>query len=55
MALRDCAIVALGIVGFVLEIGIEPTVIHGADLGYVPLVSSDVCGSGEAGARERAR
>ncbi len=54
MALRDCGIVAFAIVGLVLEIGIEPTVSHGADLGYVPIVIADACGSVELDARERA-
>jgi nicotinamidase-related amidase len=54
MALRDCGITAFAIVGLVLEIGIEPTVSHGADLGYVPIVVADACGSVESEARERA-
>ena len=54
MALRDCGITAFAIVGLVLEIGIEPTVSHGADLGYVPIVVADACGSVEPEARERA-
>jgi nicotinamidase-related amidase len=54
MALRDCGIVAFAIVGLVLEIGIEPTVSHGADLGYVPVVIADACGSVEQDARSRA-
>jgi nicotinamidase-related amidase len=54
MALRDCGISAFAIVGLVLEIGIEPTVSHGADLGYVPIVIADACGSVEPEARERA-
>ena len=53
-ALRDCGITAFAIVGLVLEIGIEPTVSHGADLGYVPIVIADACGSVEQDARERA-
>ena len=31
IALRDCGIVAFAIVGVAMEIGIEPTVRHGAD------------------------
>ena len=54
MALRDCGITAFAIVGLVLEIGIEPTVSHGADLGYVPVVVADACGSVEPDARARA-
>jgi nicotinamidase-related amidase len=54
MALRDCGVTAFAIVGLVLEIGIEPTVSHGADLGYVPIVVADACGSVEPTARQRA-
>ena len=36
-----------------LEIGIEPTVRHSADLGYVPVVVRDACGAGDAEAAER--
>lgn len=54
MVLRDCGITSLAIVGVVLEIGIAPTVSHGEDLGYVPVVITDACGSVHPGARERA-
>jgi nicotinamidase-related amidase len=53
MALRDCGIVAFAIVGIALEIGIEPTVRHGADLGYIPVVVKDACGFGHRDAAER--
>ncbi len=36
MVLRDCGVNAFAIVGAVTEIGIEPTVRHGADLGVHP-------------------
>ena len=36
-----------------LEIGIEPTARHAADLGYVPIVLTDACGAGDAEAGER--
>jgi nicotinamidase-related amidase len=52
MALRDLGIVSFTIVGIAMEIGIEPTVRHGADLGYVPVVVADACG---AGSEEAAR
>lgn len=52
MALRDLGIVSFTIVGIATEIGIEPTVRHGADLGYVPVVVADACG---AGSEEAAR
>jgi len=32
MILRDCGLSAFAIVGIAMEIGIEPTVRHGADL-----------------------
>jgi nicotinamidase-related amidase len=53
IALRDCGINAFIIVGVATEIGIEPTVRHGADLGYIPIVVTDACGAGheEAGMR----
>ena len=54
IALRDCGINAFLIVGVALEIGIEPTVRHGADLGYLPIVVTDACGAGHAEAGERA-
>ncbi len=46
MALRDLGIVSFAICGIATEIGIEPTVRHGADLGYVPVVVEDACGAG---------
>ena len=36
-----------------MEIGIEPTVRHGADLGYIPVVVSDACGFGHCDAAAR--
>ena len=36
------------------EIGIEPTVRHGADLGYIPILVTDACGAGHQEAGERA-
>jgi biuret amidohydrolase len=54
LVLRDCGVVAVAIVGVVLEIGIAPTVSHAADLGYVPVVVADACGSVEEEARRRA-
>jgi hypothetical protein len=35
-------------------IGIEPTVRHGADLGYIPVVVTDACGAGHEDAGRRA-
>jgi biuret amidohydrolase len=54
IALRDCHLDAFAIVGVALEVGIEPTVRHGADLGYIPVVVADACGSGNAEAGRRA-
>jgi nicotinamidase-related amidase len=53
IALRDCGIDAFAIVGIAMEIGIEPTVRHGADLGYVPVVVKDACGFGQRDAAAR--
>jgi nicotinamidase-related amidase len=54
IALRDCGINAFLIAGVAMEIGIEPTVRHGADLGYIPIVVTDACGAGHPEAGERA-
>ena len=53
IALRDCGISAFAIVGIAMEIGIEPTARHGADLGYIPVVVKDACGYGHRDAAER--
>jgi len=45
IALRDARIGAFIIAGIALEVGIEPTVRHGADLNYIPIVVTDACGS----------
>jgi nicotinamidase-related amidase len=52
-ALRDCGVKTFAIVGAALEVGIEPTVRHAMDLGYVPVVVTDACGSGNKAAAER--
>jgi biuret amidohydrolase len=52
-ALRDCGIRSFIIVGVATEIGIEPTVRHGADLGYIPVFVSDACGAGDEEAAGR--
>jgi len=56
IALRDCAIRAVAFVGLALEVGIEPTARHAADLGFIPVIITDACGSGheEAGRRSLA-
>ncbi len=53
MALRDLGLDAFAICGIATEIGIEPTVRHGADLGYVPVVVVDACGAGHEEAARR--
>jgi nicotinamidase-related amidase len=53
IVLRDCGITAIAIAGIAMEIGIEPTVRHATDLGYLPVVIEDACGAGNAGAAER--
>ena len=53
MALRDCGILAFAIIGIAMEIGIEPTVRQGADLGYIPVVIKDACGYGHCDAATR--
>jgi len=53
-ALRDCGVRVFVIVGVALEIGIEPTVRQGADLGYIPVVVEDACGAGDDDAGKRA-
>lgn len=53
IALRDCGITSFVIVGVAMEIGIEPTVRQGADLGYIPIVVTDACGAGHAEAAAR--
>jgi nicotinamidase-related amidase len=53
IALRDCGINSFLIAGVAMEIGIEPTVRHGADLGYIPIVVTDACGAGDAEAAAR--
>ena len=53
MALRDCGVISFMICGIATEIGIDPTVRHGADLGLIPIVIEDACGPGDRSAAER--
>lgn len=53
IALRDCGIRAVAIVGVAIEVGIEPTARHAADLGFIPVIVRDACGSGNAEAAAR--
>lgn len=54
LALRGAGIEAVAVVGVATEIGIEPTVRHAGDLGFIPVVISDACGAGSADAGARA-
>ncbi|HEY2464536.1 MAG TPA: cysteine hydrolase [Steroidobacteraceae bacterium] len=53
-AMQDCKLTGVAICGIALEIGIEPTVRHATDLGFIPIVVTDACGAGNAEAGERA-
>jgi nicotinamidase-related amidase len=53
IALRDCGIVAVAFVGIALEVGIEPSARHAADLGFTPIIIADACGHGHADAAAR--
>jgi nicotinamidase-related amidase len=52
-ALRDAQVTAFAIAGVAMEVGIEPTVRHGADLGLIPVVVTDACGAGDPVAAKR--
>ena len=52
-AMRDLGLSSFAICGIATEVGIEPTVRHGADLGYIPVVVEDACGAGDKAAGER--
>ena len=53
LLLRDRGVTTVILVGAVLEIGIEPTARHAADLGFLPVVVEDACGVVDAEAAER--
>jgi biuret amidohydrolase len=53
IVLGDCGVSAFAIAGVAMEVGIEPTVRHATDLGYLPVVIEDACGAGNAAAAER--
>jgi biuret amidohydrolase len=48
--LRDCGVTTVVLAGVALEIGIEPTARHAADLGFIPVVATDACGAGDSAA-----
>jgi biuret amidohydrolase len=53
LALRGAGVESMAVVGVATEIGIEPTVRHAGDLGFIPVLITDACAAGnaEAGAR----
>jgi nicotinamidase-related amidase len=51
--MRDCGLNTFAIVGIALEVGIEPTVRYAMDLGYIPVVVTDACGSRDKEAANR--
>lgn len=51
--LRDRRLTTLILIGAVLEIGIEPTARHAADLGFLPVIVDDACAVVEPAAAER--
>jgi len=52
-ALRDAQVSAFAIAGVAIEVGLEPTARHGADLGLIPVVVTDACGAGNHAAAKR--
>jgi nicotinamidase-related amidase len=52
-ALADAGIRALAIAGIAMEIGIEPTARHAADLGILPVIVEDAVGWGNKEAADR--
>ncbi len=52
--LRDRRLTTIVLIGAVLEIGIEPTTRHAADLGFPPVVVEDTCAVVEPDAAARA-
>ena len=54
LVLRDCGINSFILVGVAMEVGVEPTIRHGVDLGYIPVLVTDACGAGHAEAGDRA-
>jgi len=53
LALRGAGVEAVAFVGVATEIGIEPTVRHAGDLGFIPVVVTDACAAGNADAGAR--
>lgn len=55
IVLRDCGVTTVALCGVALEIGLDLTARHAADLGYVPVLIDDACGAGDSLAGARAR
>ncbi len=53
IVLRDCGLDSFAIVGVATEVGIEPTVRHSLDLGYLAVLVTDACGAGHQSAADR--
>jgi biuret amidohydrolase len=53
LLLRDLGLSSVLLAGIALEVGIEPTARHAADLGFIPVLVQDACGSGNAEAAQR--
>jgi nicotinamidase-related amidase len=53
-SMQDCGISTFITCGIATEVGIDPTLRHAADLGFIPIMITDVCGAGDLEAGERA-
>ncbi len=53
LALRGAGVETVAVVGVATEIGVEPTVRHAGDLGFIPIVITDACAAGNGVAGER--
>jgi nicotinamidase-related amidase len=53
LLMRDLGLCSFLVAGIALEVGIEPTARHGADLGFIPILVEDACGFGNAEAAQR--
>jgi nicotinamidase-related amidase len=52
IAMRDAQLTSFIIAGIALEIGIEPTIRHGLDQNFLPILVTDACGAGDAELKE---
>jgi nicotinamidase-related amidase len=53
LAFRDAQLNSFIIAGIATEVGIEPTVRHGADLNLIPVIAADACGSRTQALKDR--